>query len=272
MPGTRRAMASVNDQDDERLPADDRDYVQSLVRGLQVIRAFSREHPVMTLSEVAQQTDMRRATARRFLLTLVRANYAATDGKHFWLLPKVLDLGFAYMSSMSLWEIAEPIMRDVVAQTGESCSASILDGHEIVYITRVPTARVMTVGLSVGSRLPAFCSSMGRVMIAGLPPEDRARFLSEVKMRRLTPFTVSSMVDLRGAIDTAGRQGWAIVDQEIEVGLRSLAVPVRNRMGETVAAINMHVQVGRMSVDQMRETLLPVLLDASQRITAALTD
>lgn len=251
---------------------DDRDYVQSLIRGLDVVRAFGADTPQMTLSEVAQRTGMTRAAARRFLLTLVRANYAETDGKHFRLRPKVLDLGFAYMSSLNLWEIAEPILRDLSARIGETCSASVLEGREIVYITFVPMARVITVGLGVGSRLPAFCSSMGRVMVAGLPDDQREAFVAETELTPLTPHTVSTREDLRARIDAAARQGWALVDQEIEIGLRSLAVPVRNRRGRTVAAINTHVQAARMSTAEMLERLLGPLSEASRRITASLTD
>lgn len=261
----------MQDREDGTPAVEDRDYVQSLVRGLDVIRAFGADRPSMTLSEAAQRTGMTRAAARRFLLTLVRAGYAETDGKHFRLRPKVLDLGFSYMSSLNLWEIAEPVLRELSAAIGETCSASVLEGHEIVYITFVPMARVITVGLGVGSRLPAFCSSMGRVMIADLPDDRREAFIAGCEMTPLTPRTVATREALREAVEAARRRGWALVDQEIEIGLRSLAVPVRSRWGRTVAAINTHVQAGRMSPEEMVERLLPPLVEASRRITASMT-
>lgn len=248
----------------------DPDYVQSFVRGLDVIRAFSRFRPRMTLSEVAEETQMTRAAARRFLLTLVKENYAQTDGKYFELRPKVLDLGFAYLASMTLWDIAEPIMRSVVEKTQESCSMAVLDDLEIVYVARVPTNRVMTIGLSVGSRLPAYCTSMGRVLLAALPEEALAKQLSNITPEKLTPQTITSKVKLRDELRDVGRQGWAIVDQELEAGLRSLAVPIRNRSGVVVAAMNLGCHAGRVSVETMTDKFLPVLQEASVRITSSL--
>src|SRR5262245_54360751 len=188
----------------------DPDYVQSFVRGLDVIRAFSRYRPRMTLSEVADETHMTRAAARRFLLTLVKENYAQTDGKYFELRPKVLDLGFAYLASMTLWDIAEPIMRSVVEKTQESCSMAVLDDLEIVYVARVPTNRVMTIGLSVGSRLPAYCTSMGRVLLAALPEEALAKQMSKITPEKLTPQTITSKVKLRDELRDVARQGWSL--------------------------------------------------------------
>ncbi|MDI4665830.1 helix-turn-helix domain-containing protein [Xanthobacter autotrophicus] len=250
--------------------SEDKDYVQSLVRGLEVIRTFSRYKPRMTLTEVAQQTGMTRAAARRFLLTLVREEYAETDGKYFALRPKVLDLGFAYLSSLPMWEVAQPVMRDVVNALQESCSLAVLDGLDIVYVARVPTERVMTIGLSIGSRLPAYCSSMGRTLLAGLPPAELAAYYDRVKVERRTERTVANMVALKDAIEASRRQGWTLVDQELEMGLRSIAVPVRNRRAEVLAALNVSTHEGRTSIEAMKTRFLPVLLDAAQRISAAL--
>lgn len=249
---------------------DERDYVQSLARGLEVIRAFNRSNPSMTLSEVAQQTGMTRAAARRFLLTLVQENYAETDGKHFSLRPRVLELGFSYLSSIPLWEVAQPIIREVVNQTQESSSVAVLDDTEVVYVARVPTHRVMTVGLSIGSRLPAYCTSMGRVLLADLSEQELESTLARVKLEKFTPNTVRNMVELREAIETSRRQGWSMVDQELEIGLRSIAVPIRSRRGEAIAALNIGTHAGRITADEMKERLLPALLDASQRISASL--
>lgn len=250
---------------------EDHEFVQSFVRGLDVIRSFSRARPRMTLSEVAEETRMTRAAARRFLLTLVKENYAQTDGKYFELGPKVLDLGFAYLASMSLWDIAEPVMREVVGKTGESCSMAVLDGAEIVYVARVPSNRVMTIGLNVGSRLPSHCTSMGRVLLAALPEKEIAKRLTQVAMVKVTPQTISSKTKLRSELGRVARQGWSLVDQELEPGLRSLAVPVCNRAGAVVAAINLGCHAGRVSLDTMTGKFLPVLLDASRQITRSLS-
>ncbi|OYX88272.1 MAG: IclR family transcriptional regulator [Azorhizobium sp. 32-67-21] len=248
----------------------DKDYVQSLARGLEVIRTFSRYKPRMTLSEVAQQTGLTRAAARRFLLTLVRENYAETDGKHFSLRPKVLDLGFSYLSALPMWEVAQPIMRDVVNSLQESCSLAVLDGLDIVYVARVPTERVMTIGLAIGSRLPAFCTSMGRTLLAGLPQRELAVYYDRVKLERRTPQTVANMVALKDAVEASRRQGYTLIDQELEMGLRSIAVPVRNRRSEVIAALNVGTQAGRTSADTMKTRFLPVLIDAGERIAASL--
>lgn len=248
----------------------DKDHVQSLARGLEVIRTFSRYKPRMTLSEVAQQTGLTRAAARRFLLTLVRENYAETDGKHFSLRPKVLDLGFSYLSALPMWEVAQPIMRDVVNSLQESCSLAVLDGLDIVYVARVPTERVMTIGLAIGSRLPAFCTSMGRTLLAGLPPRELAVYYDRVKLERRTPQTVANMVALKDAVEASRRQGYTLIDQELEMGLRSIAVPVRNRRSEVIAALNVGTQAGRTSADTMKTRFLPVLIDAAERIAASL--
>lgn len=250
--------------------SEDKDYIQSLVRGLEVIRTFTRYKPRMTLSEVAQHTGLSRAAARRFLLTLVRENYAETDGKYFSLRPKVLDLGFSYLSSLPMWEVAQPIMRDVVNELQESCSLSVLDGLDIVYVARVPTERVMTIGLSIGSRLPAFCTSMGRTLLAGLPPAELAVFYDRVKLEPRTERTVANMVALKDAVEASRRQGWTLVDQELEMGLRSIAVPVRNRRSEVLAALNVSTHAGRNSAETVKTRFLPVLLDAAQRISASL--
>jgi IclR family pca regulon transcriptional regulator len=254
----------------ERLVTDDRDYVQSLVRGLDVIRAFSRHAPRMTLSDVARRTGLTRAAARRFLLTLVAEHYAETDGKHFTLRPKVLDLGFAYLSSMSLWEVALPIMREVVEAAKESCSTSVLDGLDIVYVARVPTQRVMTISLSVGSRLPAHVTSMGRVLLAGLDPADLEERLARLQPERLTDKTITDRRRLRERIAEVREQGWAIVDQELELGLRSIAVPIVNRTGTVIAALNIGCHAGRVSIDDMLTRFLPPLQAASRKITDSL--
>ena len=245
--------------------------VQSLSRGLAIIRAFDRERPSMTLSQVAVRTGVSRAVARRFLHTLANDGYVGTDGKYFRLTPKVLDLGYAYLSSLDLSEVAQPIMQEVVAATGESCSASVLDGTDIVYVARVAAGRIMQVGLSVGSRLPAFCSSMGRVLLASLPPDRLARFFGIVKMRAYTPRTLTTEAALRQELCRVAAQGWAMVDEELETGLRSLSVPVRGRSGQVIAAINVSCHASATTPERMLERCLPVLQAAAAKLSPGIS-
>jgi IclR family pca regulon transcriptional regulator len=243
-----------------------KDYVQALSRGLDVLRAFTADAPKMTLTEVAERTGLTRAAARRFLLTLVEDGYAGTNGKLFWLTPRVLELGFAYLSTLSFWDQAQTELTEVVRQIGESCSASVLDGDEIVYVSRVAANRIMTVGLHVGSRLPALFSSMGRVMLADLPQADLDRRLGKGPFPRLTDNTITDPADLRALLKTVAQQGYAITDQELEIGLLSIAVPLRNRAGRVVAAINVSSHASRRTPEELKTTVLPVLQSAADRI------
>ena len=245
--------------------------VQSLSRGLAIIRAFNRERPSMTLSQVAARTAVSRAVARRFLHTLANDGYVSTDGKYFRLTPKVLDLGYAYLSSLDLWEVAQPIMQEVVAATGESCSASVLDGTDIVYVARVAAGRIMQVGLSIGSRLPAFCSSMGRVLLAAQPPDRLATFFATVRMRAYTPRTIVTEPALRQELSRVAAQGWAMVDEELETGLRSLSVPVRGRSGQVIAAMNVSCHASAATPGQTLERCLPVLQAAAARLSPGIS-
>jgi IclR family pca regulon transcriptional regulator len=245
-------------------------YVQSLERGLAVIRAFDARHPELTLSEVARICDLTRAAARRFLLTLADLGYVRTDGRMFSLTPRILELGYAFLSSLSLPEVALPHLERLVAEVHESSSVSVLDGDAVVYVARVPTRRIMTVAINVGTRFPAYATSMGRVLVANLPGEEIEAFLERVEVDRLTDHTVSSVAALRAELKQVREQGYAIVDQELEEGLRSLAAPVRDRAGAVVAAVNVSVHASRNSVESMRKLLLPPLLATAERITADL--
>ncbi len=245
-------------------------YVQSLERGLAVIRAFDAEHPELTLSDVARACDLTRAAARRFLLTLVDLGYVRTDGRLFALSPRVLELGYAYLSSLTLPEVAEPHMENLVAEVRESSSICVLDGDDVVYVARVPTSRIMTVAINVGTRFPAYATSMGRVMLAGLPDEQLDRYLDRVKLTRFTAHTVGNVRTLRAELLKVRAQGYAIVDQELEEGLRSLAAPIRDRADRVVAAMNISVHASRNSVESMRTDLLPRLLVAAEKINADL--
>ena len=246
-----------------------RDHVTSLSRGLQVIRAFTRATPSMTLSEVAQRTSMNRAAARRFLLTLVHDGYAETDGKLFRLRPKVLELGFSVLASLDLSEVMQPVMDELADRLQESCFAAVLDGDSVVYVARAASFRMIQVGISIGSRAPAHCMSSGRVLLAGLGAAELDSYLAQVRLERFTPTTVTSKAKLRTLIRDAGRQGWAIVDQEYEIGLRSLSVPVRDRAGQMVAALNVTCPTPRVSPERMQTEFLRELLEAAARISAS---
>ena len=245
-------------------------HVQSLERGLAVIRAFDARHPELTLSEVARICDLTRAAARRFLLTLADLGYVRTDGRMFSLTPRILELGYSFLSSLSLPEVASPHLEALVAEVHESSSVSVLDGDDIVYVARVPTRRIMTVAINVGTRFPAYATSMGRVLVAHLDEARIAAYLDRVALARLTEHTVDSVAALRKELELTREQGYAIVDQELEEGLRSMAAPVRDRSGAVVAAVNVSVHASRTSVATMREQLLPPLLAAAGRITADL--
>lgn len=213
-------------------------FVQSLARGLAVITAFDAEHPVMTLSEVARRADLSRAAARRFLLTLTELGYVRAAGATFALTPQVLRLGTAYLSGLGLPEVAEPHLRALAQRLGESASVAVLDGDDIVYVARAATRRIMTVGISVGTRFPAYATSMGRVLLAAQPTEALEAYLERVELELLTERTVRSADALRTEMDRARTQGWALVDQELELGLRSLAAPLVGADGSVVAALN----------------------------------
>ncbi|MDG4831360.1 IclR family transcriptional regulator C-terminal domain-containing protein [Solwaraspora sp. WMMD1047] len=242
------------------------EFVQSLERGLAVIRAFDADHPQLTLSEVARATGLTRAAARRFLLTLVELGYMRTDGRLFSLRPRILELGYAYLSSLSLPEVAQPHMEALVAEVHESCSVSVLDGDEVVYVARVPTKRIMTVAISVGTRFPAYATSMGRVLLAGQPADWLDSYLATAELRPLTRRTVTDPARLRTVLARIRSQGYAIVDQELEEGLRSLAAPIRDEHGVVVAAVNVSARASRGSSEVIRRELLPPLLATARRI------
>jgi len=226
------------------------EYVQSLARGLAVIRAFDSEHPRQSLTELAERTDLTRATARRFLLTLVELGYVATDGKSFELTPRVLELGFSYLSGLTLPELAQPYLEALSRELGESTSASVLDGDSIVYVARVPTRRIMNLAITIGTRFPARVTSMGRVLLAA---------------RDTWPD------DMRDTLATVREQGWALVDQELEVGLRSIAAPLRRADGTVIAAINISASTTTTSLERMRDEFLPKLLATATAIDTAIS-
>ncbi len=246
------------------------EFVQSMARGLAVIKAFDETHQELTLSEVASITGLARAAARRFLLTLAELGYVRTDGRRFSLTPRVLELGYAYLSSLSLPQIAEPHLERLVAEVQETASVTVLDDTDIVYVARVTTSRIMRVTISIGTRFPAYATSMGRVLLADLTEQELDVYLERVSMRPITPRTITDPDVLRAELDRVREQGWALVDQELEEGLRSLAAPISDRSGRTTAAVNIATHATRTSAAEARRSLLPVLLRTAGQIGADL--
>lgn len=246
-------------------------FVQSLARGLAVIRAFDADNAQLTLSDVARKTGLNRAAARRFLHTLVELGYVRTDGRVFTLRPRVLELGYSYLSSLSLPELALPTMERLVEQVHDSCSMAVLDGEDIVYVARVPTKRIMSVAISVGTRFPAYATSMGRVLLAHQDPEWLAGYLAKVSLEPLTPQTISSADQLAETLERVRSDGYCLVDEELEQGLRALAAPVWAGKGRIAAAINVSAHISRGSADAIREELLPPLLETAHTISTAVS-
>jgi IclR family transcriptional regulator, pca regulon regulatory protein len=244
----------------------DGDFVQSLERGLSVIRAFDADHPRLSLSEVASATGLSRAAARRFLLTLVHLGYMQGSDGQFSLRPKILELGYAYLSSLTLPEVAMPHLEELVGQVRESSSVSELDGEDVVYIARVATKRIMSLTISVGTRFPAYATSMGRVLLAAQPEDWLDEYLASVSLRGLTGRTITNSAGLRRELRKIRAKGWALVDQELEEGLRSIAAPIRDADGTVVAAINVSTHAGRRSLDSIVADLLRPLLTTAERI------
>lgn len=242
------------------------DFVQSLERGLEVIKAFSRENPSLTLSEVAVRTGLTRAAARRFLLTLQELEYVQSDGRRFSLRPRVLDLGYSYLSSLPVWEVGRSQLEDLAAKVRETISASVLDGTDIVFVARV-SMRIMNMSLGVGSRLPAFSTAMGRILLADLPPERLDEYFRNASLAPLTKRTTTNEKGLRKIIDQARKQGWTLVDQEVEEGIRSLAVPIMGSGGRVEAALTVCSHAFRVSVDRIMEEFLPLVQETAQTIS-----
>lgn len=248
---------------------DQRDYVQSLERGIAVILAFADHRPQLSLAEVAATTGLTRPTARRLLLTLQALGFVESKDHVFSLTPRVLALGYAYLSSLDLTQVAQPIMERVVAATQEACTLSTLDGPDIVYVSRVPTRRITSITLAVGTRLPAHASAMGHVLLADLPEADRRRLLAEAEIVALTPWTTTDPDELEKRLVRVREQGWASVDQELEEGLRSIAAPVRGHDGRVFAALGMS-STARSPAEIERH--LPALLEAAAEISERLGD
>lgn len=247
------------------------DFVQSLARGLAVIKAFDQDSPAMTLSDVARKTGMSRAAAGRFLRTLVALEYASFIGRDYRLRPRVLELGMAYFSSHSLVDIANPILAAAAEKAQEPCSMAVLDGAEIVYVARHTANRMMSITITIGKRHPAHSTTLGRVLLGGLDDAQLDHILAEAVIEQATPDTVTDKGELRGLIKQARTEGYAMAENLLEVGILSVAVPVRGRSGDIVAAINMGVPASRHTLDSLRGQLLPILRDAAAEIEFALS-
>jgi len=238
---------------------DRRDYVQSLARGLAVLRSFDGAHARLTLADIAGRTGLSRAAARRLVLTLQHLGYVRASGREFMLSPGVLELGFGYLGSLNLTDLAQPLLEDLAREVHQSTSMAVLDGQSIVYVLRVPVRRIMSVTLGVGARLPAFSASMGRVLLSGLDPAELHDWLAQCQPVKHTPYTVTEPDRLRRIIDEVRAQGFAYIEQELEIGLCSIAVPVRNAEGRIATAINVSMPYQPEAARQMIGTVLPQL-------------
>ena len=262
-----KGLAAHND---EYAVARPREYVQGLERGLAVIRSFSAETPSLTIAQVAERTELTRAAARRYLMTLEALGYVLQDGDRFSLTPRLLDLGFTYLSTLDVTSVVQPFMERVTDALHESGSVSVLDNHDIVYIARRAAKRIMSINLAVGSRLPAHATSMGKVLLAYLPSDELGRYFASVEREALTTNTIVAERALRKVLSEVRENGWAVADEESELGVRSAAVPLVGRDGEVHAAINVSAHAARVSLEQLQADYLPVLLEAARGISKAL--
>ncbi len=249
----------------------DPNFMTSLARGLAVIHAFQERKRHLTIAQISHRTEIPRAAVRRCLHTLMKLGYVTTDGRTYSLLPKVLTLGHAYLSSTPLAVTAQPILDRLSEQLHEACSMATLEGDEILYIARSATPqRLISVDPGAGSRLPAYCTSMGRILLAGLDDTAFEEYLAQADLQVKTSRTVHTPEGLRASIEEIRRQGWVIIDQELEIGLRSLAVPVRDAAGQVLAALNVGTHVSRVSRHELETRFLPALLEASRELSSRL--
>jgi IclR family pca regulon transcriptional regulator len=245
--------------------------VQSLDRGITVLLAFDAEHPEPSLAELAQLTGFSRPAVRRFLITLERMGYVRSNGAGRWsLTPRVLSIGQHYTETHALIELAQPHLLSLAERTSESASLATLDGDEVVYVARVPVRRIMSINVSVGTRVPAHATSMGRVLLAWAPPVVVDEVLTGRPLRAVTPNTLTDLDDVRAELSRVRAQGWSIVSEELEIGLLSASAPVRDRSGEVVAALASSTSVGRSDAETLRRDVVPLLVDAADRLSASL--
>lgn len=252
---------------DEMLSPDDRDFVTALASGLEVMLAFDQQSPRMTLSEVAAKTGMNRARARRFLLTLHALGYVRKQHRSFELAPKALQLGYAFLSSNGYRGIIQHHLEDITDATGESSSMGVLDGDEVTYVARSAAHhRLMSISLSIGTRLPAAYTSMGRILLAQLPNAERTAYLERVILERHTEKSITDKEQLGSMLLEIRDQGYCILDQELDSGLRSLAIPAFDANGELIGAINISTNAARIDIPTLKGEFLPLLLDKARLI------
>lgn len=268
-PSVSQSLQRVSNNDGKH--GSDGDFMTSLARGLAVMESFSESRSQLTVSQISAQTGISRAAVRRCLHTLRTLGFAGShDQKHFFLRPKVLALGHAYLSSTSLAAIAQPVLERLSGILAESCSLATLQDLEVFYIARAAVSRIMSIDLHVGSRLPAYCTSMGRILLANSPPTQLQGYLERISLTRYTDRTVVSAAKLKGILGLVKRNGFAIVDQELELGLRSIAVPIRNTSGVVIAALNVGCHAQRISIRDLQTMFLPHLRKAAEEIEAVL--
>lgn len=257
---------------DEMLTPDDRDFVTALASGLEVILAFDEHHPRMTLSEVATRTGMNRAKARRFLLTLHALGYVRKQQRYFELAPRVLQLGYSFLSANNYRSAIQQYLEEITNECGESSSLGVLDGDEVIYVARSAARhRLMAITLSIGTRLPAAYTSMGRVLLAQLPEAELDAYLARITLQRYTDKTFATKGELKKCIDKARQQGYAIADQELDSGLRSLAVPAFDANGKLLGAINISTNAARVDLDTLLKEYLPLLQSKARLIRTTIS-
>lgn len=249
---------------------DDPDFVTALARGLGVIGCFGQDAERLTLSEVASKTGLTRGTARRFLLTLQALGYMRCDGKAFRLTPKTLNLGYAYLSSLPLWKAAQPIMKDVVDALDESCALGVLDDHDVVYIARLPPKHLSFIPVNLGTRMSAHVNAMGQVLLAEFTPRELDDYFRNATFEKITKYTLTDEAAIRKALARVARDGYALSDQQLQLGLRSIAVPIRSKSGRTEVALNASAEGRRASKQDLIERFLPVLRRAADQLAHAL--
>ena len=248
----------------------DKEFMTTLAKGFMVLGLFGRDHPNLTLSEAATATDLSRATARRVLRTLTVLGYVEQQGRQFSLAPGILKLGFSYLATQNWIERARPLMKEMSERFHESCSAAILQGTDAIYVARVPAGRIMSVAISIGSRLPAFHTSIGRAQLGFLDDDEIWRRLRSLRIESYTPSTITDVQALFERVCADRDQGFSIVDEELERGLRSIAVPVVDRAGQAVGALNLSTHSTRTTRNEMREHFLPVLRATADQISASI--
>jgi IclR family pca regulon transcriptional regulator len=246
----------------------DPDFVESIARGFDVLKAFDRSRPTMSLSEVASAADLARPTARRILRTLTMLGYVWAAEGNFELTPRVLELGLTYVQAFGLWDVARPHLEDLVAKTHESSSIAQLDGSDIVYVARVAVPKIIALAVHIGTRFPAVPTSLGKVLLAGLEPEELEKTLAEPSRAGVAPRWQPDRAELDTALREVRAQGWALTDEQLALGIRSVAAPLRDGSGRVMAAVNVTVHAAETAVEKLRGEYLPMLLDTAGRISA----